>query len=214
MKSRFFVATLIGAVVTVGAYSAYAVAQNKLGSKAHDSLLPTCPVSGEPASYFVSAQTPDGPIYFCCNGCAKKYKKDTAKYAANVERQRAVLAKLPKVQVTCPITGEVVDPKVTIDHNGEKVAFCCAKCVDKFQSYARRFKGRLAASYTYQTKCPITGEEIDPTAFTEFSTGEKVYYCCPKCGDKLLANPAKYNEKLVAQGVNIDWDKAKPVKDK
>jgi len=214
MKNRFFAAMLVGAALVVGTYGTYAVAQNKLGSKVHDSKLPLCPVTGEAASYFVSAQTADGPVYFCCKGCVKKFKKNSAKYATGVERQRAVLAKLPKVQVTCPVSGETVDPEVTLDHNGEKVAFCCKKCRDKFKSYTGRFAAKLAASYTYQTKCPIMGEEIDPAAFTQFSTGERVYYCCPKCANKLIAAPAKYNDKLVAQGVNIDWDKAKPVTEK
>ncbi len=214
MKSRLFVVALIGAVVTIGSLSVNAVAQNKFGVQPQPEGVAMCPVMNEPVSYFVSTPTADGPVYFCCKGCIKKFKKNTSKYAAKVERQRAVLAKLPKIQVSCPVSGEVVDSAVTVDHNGEKVAFCCTKCKDKFQSYPSRFKAKLAASYTYQTKCPIMGEEIDPEAFTEFNTGEKVYYCCPKCADKLIADPAKYNDKLVEQGVHIDWEKAKPVEGK
>lgn len=32
----------------------------------------------------------------------------------------------------CPITGEDIDPKVTVDFNGKKVAFCCKDCIDKW----------------------------------------------------------------------------------
>ena len=65
----------------------------------------------------------------------------------------------------------------------------------------------MANSYTYQTKCPVMGEEIDPTASSVLPTGQKIYYCCPRCGDKLLKNPAKYAPILAAQGVNIDVKK-------
>ena len=36
----------------------------------------------------------------------------------------------------CPITGgdEKVDPSVTVDYKGKKVAFCCKKCVAKWNA--------------------------------------------------------------------------------
>jgi YHS domain-containing protein len=39
--------------------------------------------------------TDDGPVYFCCKGCAAKYKANPAKYAEKVAAQRKFLAEHP-----------------------------------------------------------------------------------------------------------------------
>jgi hypothetical protein len=50
-------------------------------------------------------------------------------------------------------------------------------------------------------------QPINPKSFTELPTGEMIYYCCNGCDKKLRAEPAKYNQNLVAQGIQIDWAK-------
>lgn len=199
-------------VVTFIAGTALSSAQDASGPDDHHGHahgLPTCPVmSDESIDFNVSTNTEDGPVYFCCEGCIEKLEKNPDKYANKVAAQREALAKMAKIQVKCPVSGEAVDGKTTIDHNGEKVAFCCNDCVGKFESDPSKYKAKLAASYTYQTKCPVMGEDIDPSVSTTLATGETIYFCCKGCGKKMKANPSKYNAKLVAQGINIDWDKA------
>ncbi len=56
-------------------------AKDKAEKKAHASKLPNCPVMGETISFDVKADTTDGPVYFCCKMCIKKYGKDPSKYA-------------------------------------------------------------------------------------------------------------------------------------
>jgi hypothetical protein len=51
------------------------------------------------------------------------------------------------------------------------------------------------------------GGEIDPAVSSVLPTGQRIYWCCPPCGDKLLKDPAKYASNLVAQGINIDVKK-------
>ncbi|MBN1816272.1 MAG: efflux RND transporter periplasmic adaptor subunit [Sedimentisphaerales bacterium] len=46
-----------------------------------------------------------------------------------------------------------------------------------------------------QTICPVMGNPIDETVFTEYQ-GKKVYFCCPGCIDTFLAEPDKYLAKL------------------
>ena len=169
--------------------------------------LPNCPVMGEPIDFSVSTATDDGPVFFCCSGCIEKYTKNGAKYAEKVAAQRVALKDRPKIQVTCPVSGKPVDAKVSIDQDGQKVSFCCKGCVGKYEADPGKFKTALANGYTYQTKCPVTGEEIDPAASSVLASSQKIYYCCPKCGDKLTADPAKYAPKLAAQGVFIDVKK-------
>ncbi len=85
--------------------------------------------------------------------------------------------------------------------------FCCENCVPKFQADPGKFKSALANSYTYQTKCPVSGKEIDPAMSSVLPTGQKVYYCCDKCGKRLMEDLAKYESKLAALGIYIDAKK-------
>ena len=34
----------------------------------------------------------------------------------------------------CPVTDEAVDPKISTEHDGKTVYFCCEDCVEKFLS--------------------------------------------------------------------------------
>ena len=176
-------------------------------ARAADEGLPECPVMGEPIDFSVSAATKDGPVFFCCAGCIKKFEANPEKYASDVAGQRKFLAKREKIQVRCPVSGEPVDQKVSTEHKGEKVSFCCKDCIDKYTSDPAKYKTALANSYTYQTKCPVMGESIDPKSFSVLSTGQTVYYCCKGCDKKFLANPAKYAPKLAVQGVTINVEK-------
>jgi YHS domain-containing protein len=177
------------------------------------SVMPKCPVMDEPINFFVKAETEDGPVYFCCDGCVDKYKANPGKYVAKVAAQRAALAELPKVQVSCPVTGKPVDGKTSIEHNGEKVNFCCPKCVDKFQKDPSKYKTALANSYTYQAKCPVMGGDIDPQSFTTLAGGQKIYFCCPGCEGPLFKESGKYASKLEAQGFKIKPEQIKRAKE-
>lgn len=165
--------------------------------------LPNCPIMGEPIDLTVSTATDQGPVFFCCKGCISRYEANSQKYAAKVAAQRKFLAALPKVQVTCPVTGEPVNADVTIEQGGKKVAFCCKGCVKSYQADPAKYQAKLANSYTYQTKCPVMDEEIDPKVFMTSAKGQKVYLCCKGCDKRLAANPAKYMPKLAAQGYSF-----------
>ncbi len=195
------------AVFTLGMGISVSLAQHEPAAHGKAAALPNCPVMDEPIDFTVSTETDDGPVFFCCPGCIEKYDKNPEKYAKKAAAQRAALKDRPKVQVACPITKKAVDPKVFIEHEGQKVSFCCKGCVGKFQNDPSKYKAGLANSYTYQTKCPVMGEEINPASFAVLPTGQTIYYCCDRCNDKLVADPAKYAPKLAAQGVTIDVKK-------
>jgi len=179
-------------------------------AKAKTEALPNCPVMGDPVVFSISTQTEDGPVYFCCKSCVKKFKADPVKYAEKVAAQRKALAKRPRVQVSCPMTGKPVRLDTVVEHGGKKYYFCCKKCQGRFRSDPakflgdRAFKARLAASYTYQTRCPVMGGEVDPEVSTELAGSQRVYFCCKSCVKKFKANPAKYAPKLSAQGIELD----------
>ncbi len=168
-----------------------------------------CPLMGEPIDFTLAVETPDGPAFFCCDGCIKKYNKNPDKYAAKIEAQRKVLATLPKVQVLCPVSGNATDPKVTLDHDGSQVSFCCGGCVEKFKGEPAKYAAKLANSYTYQTRCPVMDGEIAPDASMALPTGQTIYLCCAPCADKFKKDPAKYAAKLREQHIFVSVDKLK-----
>jgi YHS domain-containing protein len=170
--------------------------------------LPRCPVMDEPVDFNVSTATDKGPVYFCCSMCIGKYKKDPEKYAKGVGTQRSAVAKLARVQVTCPVSNKPVNKDVTAKHNGQNVHFCCDRCPAVFAKDPARFEKKLAESYTYQTKCPVSGKPIDPSASIEIK-GRKIYFCCDKCDEAFMKEPAKYVGNLTAQGYPIEADDVK-----
>jgi YHS domain-containing protein len=74
----------------------------------------------------------------------------------------------------------------------------------KYEGDPIKYASALANSYTYQTKCPVMGEDIDPKSFATLANGTKIYFCCKGCDKKLFADPAKYAPKLAAQGITFD----------
>lgn len=166
-----------------------------------NSNLPLCPVGGEPINFAVSVPSDDGPVFFCCKHCIEKFRADPAKYAEAVGAERRALAKLPRVQVRCPVSGAGVSPAVFIERDGEKTHFCGKECREKFQSDPDRHRTGLAASYSYQTKCPVSGKPIDPRVSATLTDGTTVYLCSAACATRLLHNPKEYASKLAEQGL-------------
>jgi YHS domain-containing protein len=189
----------------IGLFSASAE-PNKDEKKA----MPECPVMGEPINLFVKTDTKDGPVHFCCGHCIEKYTANPAKYAKKVEAQRKALEALPRMQVTCPVSGEPVDPKVSFERDGKKVYACCPKCIEPMKKDFAKYQARLSGSYTYQTKCPVSGEDISPKSFADFGSGQRVYFCCDKCKTRFQAEPAKFSGSLKDQGYELDLPKKKP----
>ncbi len=166
---------------------------------AEENPIPNCPVMGKPIDFSVSAATKDGPAFLCCKRCAGRFEGNPAKYDAKVKDQRKALAKFDRVQVTCPISGNPIDPTAFAEIKGQKIYACCKDCVGKIESDFDNIQGKMAASYTYQTKCPVMGETINPKVSTTLESGEKVYFCCKRCIGGFKADPARYAPNLKAQ---------------
>lgn len=204
--NRWIIGAVLASALTWGGGLALGGTEHEDGKGHHGgaSVLPDCPVMDEPIDLGISVAADDGPVFFCCKGCIPKYEANPAKYAARIAKQRKALADRAKVQVTCPITGESVDPKVYVEHDGQKVSFCCKGCVKKFQKDPNKYKVALANSYTHQTKCPVMGEDVDPKVFVTGANGQKIYFCCKGCDKKFAKDPAKYAPSMVAQGFTVN----------
>lgn len=171
---------------------------------------PSCFVMGSPIVFNVKADTADGPVYFCCAGCIAPFEKDPAKFTEQVAAQRAAVAKLPRVQTACPISGQPLGKDApSVDHKGQKVSFCCDGCKGKFSADAGKYEAKLADAYTFQTKCPISGNPIDPSANVELVNGAKIYACCGDCVTKIAASPSSFAKPLKAQGYAYKKDELK-----
>ena len=197
---------VLGLAVTLAVGLAPAAAQEG-GDGAKEkaaSVVARCPVTNEPVNLAVSVATDEGPLFFCCKGCISKYQADPSKYAAKVAAQRKALASRDRVQVTCPVSRETVDPKVFVESNGQRVYFCCSGCTGKYQGNPDKYRSALANSYTYQTKCPVMDEEINPKVLTTTANGQNVYFCCKGCDKKFVNDPSKYAAHLVAQGFTLN----------
>lgn len=180
------------------------------GVKEAKQELPKCPVRGEPVNLAVSTATDDGPVFFCCSQCIPKFEAEPKKYAEKVASQRKALAALPRVQLSCPLSGEPVKSDQLVDEKGQRIFFCCKNCRGKYEKDPAKYAGKLANSYTYQTKCPVTGKAIDPQVSANAPAGETVYFCCKNCPEKFGKDPGKYAPKLEEQGLRLDLAKTKP----
>ena len=55
----------------------------------------------------------------------------------------------------------------------------------------------VASDKIVNTKCPVSGEAVDPSHFVVFE-GRKIGFCCGNCPAKFNADPKKYLDKVVA----------------
>ena len=87
-------------------------------------LMPAKKVNAEKFVEFNS-----GKVYFCCDGCKKKFSGDPEKYAAKANTQLVVTGQYK--QTGCPFSGGEIDESLSIEVAGAKVGFCCAGCKTK-----------------------------------------------------------------------------------
>lgn len=214
MKRLGIIVILVGistlVMTLIGAYAQSRNAPKPTPRTASGHELPNCPVGGQPINLAVSTATDDGPVFFCCSGCIKKFKADPKKLAGAVADQRKALAALPRVQVTCPVSGEPVKTDVFIRVKGNKVQFCCRNCRAKYEKDPAKYGTNLTNIYTYQMKCPVTGKPIDAQVSAEAPAGEIVFFCCKDCPDKFRMEPERFSPKLEEQGFRLDLATRKP----
>jgi YHS domain-containing protein len=166
--------------------------------------LPPCPVGAGKINFAKSLTTEQGPVFFHCGHCLDQFTVDPERYEQTVAVQREALDALPRVQVKCPISGNTVDASVFVEYEGREVYFCSKDCPARFQEEPSKFRGKLAASYCYQTKCPVADQEIDPRIFATMSGGATIYFCAEECRETFLESPRKYRSNLIKQGYRID----------
>ena len=133
-----------------------------------------------------------------------------------------------------PINGTELDPNVTANVAGTKVAFCCSKCLKQVSDTpemadrAELVFGDKAfeKSFVKVTAQPVAGDtpKIDLTkahcliepkrkASAEYSVDHlegKVFFCCEKCADQFRDSPEKHavaaNHQLAVTGQYVQTE--------
>ena len=163
---------------------------------------PVCGMTVDPATAHHKAEHAGKTYYFCCGGCAEKFKAAPHQYLnpkpsdglvtlGGVKPAAKPVAQARAAKTKDPVCGMDVDPdtaKYKNDYQGKTYHFCSAGCLAKFQAkpehYARTQVAGGAAQAAAVPKaqvyvCPMCPEvrESKPVA-------------CPSCGMALEAeNP-------------------------
>ena len=103
-------------------------------------------------------------------------------------------------QTKCPVSGTPIDRSVHVDHQGQRIYFCCAKCPAEFrkdpEKYFAAFEREGVQLENIQTACPVSGEKLGEDDMGKPVSirykGRTVQFCCKMCVKKFEADPAKY----------------------
>ncbi|MGH9681266.1 MAG: YHS domain-containing protein, partial [Candidatus Acidiferrales bacterium] len=114
---------------------------------------PVCGMTVDQARAKAICEFSGKTYYFCCPGCAEKFKADPAKYLgtkapvtiATTSAVLPVLASAPNSSrpgEKDPVCGMTVDParaKATYEYSGKTYYFCCTGCREKFKADAATY---------------------------------------------------------------------------
>lgn len=157
-------------VAVVGALSLWALSgckedkpaakQMRSGTVQAATVQTTCPVMGGAINKDIHVEHEGKNVYFCCQACVDQFKADPAKYldklpqfqdmaetaGAAVEgagsTAQATLAGLTDQKI-CPIMGNPINTSIYVEHEGKKVYFCCAGCIEKFKAEPEKYISQL-----------------------------------------------------------------------
>ena len=187
-----------------------------------------CVVQGDKnASKEFSADYHDGEVYFCCNGCKKKFEADASAYEVKANHQLVLTGQY--VQKACPFSGNEVNAELTTEVGGTKVGFCCEGCLTKVadaedvaakatlvfsdKAFAKGFAKSQSEFDLTDVKCLMMPKrDVSAEHSVDYRDG-KIFFCCKNCPKNFAKDPAKYavkaNQHLVLTGQYVQ--KACPV---
>jgi YHS domain-containing protein len=105
----------------------------------------TCPVMGGTVNKGLYEDYDGRRVYFCCEGCRKPFKEDPAKYIKILEEKGEHIEQVSETvpQKTCPVMGAPIKKTVYTDHEGKRVYFCCAGCINTFKANPAKYLEKL-----------------------------------------------------------------------
>ncbi len=108
-----------------------------------------------------------------------------------------------KPQTTCPVSGETLEKGKTasVEMQGQKVYFCCEKCVKTFKADPDKYFEKMAkegvVAENVQKADPVCGMKIDAAKSAKLDwKGRRLYFCSDGCKAKFEKEPATYLKKM------------------
>jgi len=138
-------------------------------------------------------------VGFCCDKCPVAFKKEPAKYAANIKFDLPAPAAVEKkVEEKRPAEVKTAEKKAA-DVKPADVKPADTKPAEKKVEGAPAAAPAAAvtAVSVVNTKCPVSDHAVE-AGFTAVVDGRTVGFCCDKCMAKFNKDPKKFAEKIVA----------------
>ena len=170
----------------------------------------TCPILGGKIDKSLYVDYEGKRIYVCCPGCIAEVKKDPAKYIEKLEAEGITLDKATIPQTTCPVMGGKINKNLFVEHGGKRIYACCPGCLPELKKDPAKYIKKLEDEgitldrvIKPQTICPVMGGKIDKSLYVDHE-GKRIYVCCEGCLAEVKKDPAKYIQKLEAEGIMLD----------
>jgi YHS domain-containing protein len=104
---------------------------------AADKPQTTCPTTGRPIDKTKFVETQGQKVYFCCNDCVAKFKKDPEPAFAKLAKDGVVPESVQKIDPVCGMKS--FDKNVKADWNGRRVYFCSDYCKKSFEKEPAKY---------------------------------------------------------------------------
>jgi len=129
---------------------------------------------------------------------------------------RAADEKEKEVELKCVVSGKKAEKSHARAYKKGEVYFCCENCPKAFEKdtakFATKANHQLVLTEQYeQTKCPLTGRELNPEQKVTVADVE-VQFCCANCKGK--AEKAEGEEQVALVFADKAFDKAFQKKEK
>jgi len=128
--------------------AAYKADPEKYTAKANYQLLQTaqivqvaCPFTGGDMNPDTATEIGTVKVAFCCENCQGKAQK-----AEGDEQLALIFGDISKgftLQTECPVSGQPIDVAQSVEHEGQKVYFCCENCPAAFTADPAKFLDKL-----------------------------------------------------------------------
>ena len=119
---------------------------DKYANKAHHQLVQTgqavqvgCPLSGRKVNPDTAVDVAGISVAFCCENCQGKAE-------ASDDVLALVFGNFTKgftVQTLCPVSNKPINAEQSVEHDGQKVYFCCGGCPKSFEKDPEKFLSKL-----------------------------------------------------------------------
>ncbi len=170
--------------------------------------LGTCVLSGEKLKKgkMKVVEVEGRTIKVCCGNCAKKVKKDPARFIKKLDAAIVAQQSAHYPLTKCPVSGDklVAGDTVNAVIGGRLVKLCCRDCITKAKANAKAIASKITtAAYAQQIAmhkggkgltCPVSKKPADRKGKAQMILhgNTLVAVCCKNCLKAFKANPNKY----------------------